>query len=156
MASYNKVILMGNLTRDPELRYTPKGTAIAKVGLAVNRVWKTETGEQREETTFVDIDVFGRNAEIVGQYLHKGSPAFFEGRLRLDTWDDKQTGQKRSRLGVVAEVVRLLGSRPAGEPAPTAQAPTQHSQPSAGQQASPPPTPPNSDQIPPDEEDVPF
>jgi len=113
MASFNKVILVGNLTRDPELRYTPKGTAIAKIGLAVNRTWRNEAGETKEEVTFVDVDVFGRTAENVGQYMRKGRPLLVEGRLRLDTWDDKQTGQKRSRLGVVAETVQFLGS-PAG------------------------------------------
>lgn len=112
MASFNKVILVGNLTRDPELRYTPKGTAIAKIGLAVNRVWSNEAGEKKEEVTFVDVDVFGRTAENVGQYMRKGRPILVEGRLRLDQWDDKQTGQKRSRLGVVAETVQFLGSAP--------------------------------------------
>ena len=116
MASFNKVILMGNLTRDPELRYTPKGTAIAKVGLAVNRVWTNEAGEKKEEVTFVDVDVFGRTAENVGQYMRKGRPILVEGRLKLDQWDDKQTGQKKSKLGVVAETVQFLGSAPgAGE-----------------------------------------
>jgi single-strand DNA-binding protein len=114
MASFNKVILMGNLTRDPELRYTPKGTAIAKVGLAVNRVWTNEAGEKKEEVTFVDVDIFGRTAENVGQYMRKGRPMLVEGRLKLDQWDDKQTGQKRSRLGVVAETVQFLGGAPAG------------------------------------------
>ena len=109
MASFNKVILVGNLTRDPELRYTPKGTAIAKIGLAVNRSWRSESGEQREEVTFVDVDIFGRTAENVGQYMRKGRPILIEGRLRLDSWDDKNTGQKRSRLGVVAETVQFLG-----------------------------------------------
>ena len=116
MASFNKVILVGNLTRDPELRYTPKGTAIAKIGLAVNRVWTNEAGEKKEEVTFVDVDVFGRTAENVGQYMRKGRPILIEGRLKLDQWDDKQTGQKRSKLGVVAETVQFLGSAPgAGE-----------------------------------------
>src|SRR5580704_11528867 len=110
MASFNKVILVGNLTRDPELRYTPKGTAIAKIGLAVNRVWTNEAGEKKEEVTFVDVDVFGRTAENVGQYMRKGRPILIEGRLRLDQWDDKQTGQKKSKLGVVAETVQFLGS----------------------------------------------
>jgi single-strand DNA-binding protein len=108
MGFYNKVILIGNLTRDPEVRYTSKGTAVAKLGLAVNRTWKTETGEQREEATFVDVDVFGRQAETVGQYLRKGRPVLVEGRLRLDTWEDKQTNQKRSRLGVVMESFQFL------------------------------------------------
>jgi single-strand DNA-binding protein len=131
MASFNKVILVGNLTRDPELRYTPKGLAIAKLGLAVNRVWKTETGETKEEVTFVDIDAFGKQAETIGQYLKKGRPLLVEGRLRLDQWDDKQTGQKRSRLGVVLEGFQFLDSgnrgeggaaRPAAAPAATADA----------------------------------
>ena len=110
MASFNKVILVGNLTRDPELRYTPKGMAIAKVGLAVNRVWTNEAGEKKEEVTFVDVDIFGRTAENLAQYMKKGSPILVEGRLRLDQWDDKQTGQKRSKLGVVGEVVQFLSS----------------------------------------------
>jgi single-strand DNA-binding protein len=115
MASFNKVILVGNLTRDPELRYTPKGMAIAKLGLAVNRVWRTETGENKEEVTFIDIDAFGKQAETIGQYLKKGRPLLVEGRLRLDQWDDKQTGQKRSRLGVVLESFQFLDSGNRGE-----------------------------------------
>lgn len=112
MASFNKVILMGNLTRDPELRYTSKGTAIAKIGLAVNRVWRTESGEQKEEVTYVDVDAFGRQAETIGQYLKKGRPVLVEGRLKLDTWDDKQSGQKKSKLGVVLETFQFVGSAP--------------------------------------------
>src|ERR1043166_138243 len=117
MANFNKVILAGNLTRDPELRYTPKGTAIAKIGLAINRTWKTETGETKEEVTFVDIDAFGRQAETIGQYLKKGRPILIEGRLKLDQWDDKQTQQKRSRLGVVLESFNFLdsGAREGGD-----------------------------------------
>ena len=95
MASFNKVILVGNLTRDPELRYTPKGTAIAKIGLAVNRVWTNEAGEKKEEVTFVDVDAFGKTAETIGQYLKKGRPILIEGRLRYQTWEDKQSGQKK-------------------------------------------------------------
>jgi single-strand DNA-binding protein len=110
MASYNKVLLMGNLTRDPEVRYTPKGTAIANLGLAVNRVYSTESGEQKEEVTFIDIEVWGRQAETAGQYLSKGRPVFVEGRLRLDSWEDKESGQKRNKLKVVAERVQFLGS----------------------------------------------
>src|ERR1700681_1763328 len=103
MASFNKVILVGNLTRDPELRYTPKGMAIAKFGLAINRTWKNEAGETKEGVTFVDIDSFGKQAETIAKYMKKGRPLLIEGRLRLDQWDDKQTGQKRSRLGVVLD-----------------------------------------------------
>ena len=97
MASYNKVILIGNLTRDPELRYSAKGTAIAKIGIAVNRRWRNEAGEWQEEVTYVDVDAFGRSAETIGQYLKKGRPIMVEGRLRLDQWEDKNSGQKRSR-----------------------------------------------------------
>src|SRR5438093_12345241 len=110
MANFNKVLLMGNLTRDPEVRYTPKGTAIATIGLAVNRVWSTESGEKKEEVTFVDVDVWGRQAETIGQYMSKGRPIFIEGRLRLDQWDDKQTGQKRSKLKVVCESFQFIGA----------------------------------------------
>src|SRR3954469_25410444 len=136
MASFNKVILMGNLTRDPELRYTPKGTAVAKIGLAVNRQWKRETGEMKEEVTFVDIGVFGRTAENVGQYMRKGSPMLVEGRLRLDTWEDKQTNQKRSKLGVVAESVQFLGS-PRGGEGGSNEAPRARTAPAAAPSAAP-------------------
>ena len=108
MASYNKVLLMGNLTRDPELRYTPKGTAVARIGLAVNRRWRTETGEDREEVTFVDVDAFGRQAEVLAQYLKKGNPLFVEGRLKLDTWEDKNTHQKKSQMRVVLEAFNFI------------------------------------------------
>mgnify|MGYP001986033150 FL=1 len=111
MPNYNKVILMGNLTRDPEVRYTSGGTAIAKLGLAVNRRWTNKEGQPQEETTFVDVDAFGRQAETIGQYLKKGRPVMVEGRLKLDQWDDKQTGQKRSKLGVILENFQFLDSR---------------------------------------------
>jgi single-strand DNA-binding protein len=150
MASFNKVILVGNLTRDPELRYTPKGTAIAKIGLAVNRVWTNEAGEKKEEVTFVDVDVFGRTAENVGQYMRKGRPILIEGRLRLDQWDDKQTGQKKSKLGVVAETVQFLGSPAGGEagtPGPARQRPAAAATPAAE---------PIEGDAPPESDDVPF
>ena len=110
MANLNKVLLMGNLTRDPEVRYTPKGTAVAELGIAVNRVYSGENGEKREEVTFVDVTVWGRTAENVGEYLKKGRPVFIEGRLQLDSWEDKQSGQKRNKLKVVADNVQFLGS----------------------------------------------
>ena len=103
MASFNRVILAGNLTRDPELRYTPKGTAVARIGLAVNRTWKSETGETKEEVTFIDVDAWGRQAEVIAQYLRKGRPLLMEGRLKLDQWEDKNTHQKQSKLKVVLE-----------------------------------------------------
>lgn len=168
MNGFNKVILAGNLTRDPELRYTPRGTAVAKFGLAVNRKWKDgESGEMKEEVTFVDIDAFGKQAETIGQYLKKGRPILIEGRLKLDSWEDKQTQQKRSRLGVVLESFSFLdsgregggggdygsgsgggygggGGAPASRPRP---------QQSAAPAAAPQPDP---DGMPPEEDDVPF
>ena len=130
MASVNKVILAGNLTRDPELRYTPKGTAVAKVGLAINHKWTTDTGEKKEDVTFVDVDSFGRTAENLAQYVRKGSSILVEGRLKLDTWDDKTTGQKKSKLGVVAESIQFLSS-PNRDAAPDS-APTQRAQKPSG------------------------
>ena len=113
-ASFNKVILMGNLTRDPEVRYTPKGSAVCDLGLAVNRQYSLEGGEKREEVTFVDVVLWARLAEIAGEYLKKGRPVLIEGRLQLDSWDDKQSGQKRSKLRVIGETMQLLGGRPGG------------------------------------------
>ena len=153
MASFNKVILVGNLTRDPELRYTPKGTAIAKIGVAVNRVWTNEAGEKKEEVTFVDVDVFGRTAENVGQYMRKGRPILVEGRLRLDQWDDKQTGQKKSKLGVVAETVQFLGSAPGAGEGSTPAAPRVQ-RPAAAPSA--PAAEPVEGDGPPESDDVPF
>jgi len=111
MASLNKVFLAGNLTRDPELRYTPGGTAVAQFGMAVNRRFKNREGHMQEEATFVDIEVWGRQAETSSEYLSKGSPVLIEGRLKLDSWESKQTGEKRSKLRVVGERVQFLGSR---------------------------------------------
>ena len=107
MASFNKVILLGNLTRDPELRMTAGGLAIAKFGLAVSRKFTTKDGESREEATFIDCDAFGKSAEIISQYVKKGSPLFVEGRLKLDQWES-QAGEKRSKLGVVVENFQLM------------------------------------------------
>jgi single-strand DNA-binding protein len=114
MASFNRVILMGNLTRDPEMRYTPSGAAICQLGLATNRRYTTAAGEQREEACFIDIDVWGKQAESCNTYLRKGSQALVEGRLRFDSWDDKETGKKRSRLTVTAERVQFVGGRQDG------------------------------------------
>lgn len=122
----NRVILCGNLTRDPELRYTPKGTAACKFGLALNRTWAGDDGQKREEVTFVDVDAFGKQAEAIAKFLTKGRALLMEGRLKLDQWDDKQTGQKRSKLGVTLEsfsfVDKREGAAPETPPAP-AQAP---------------------------------
>lgn len=110
MANLNKVMLIGNLTRDPELRHTPKGTAVAELGLAINRQWKDDQGQKQEETTFVDVTLWGRQAELAQQYLTKGNPVYIEGRLNLDSWDDKATGQKRSKLKVIGENLQFLSS----------------------------------------------
>lgn len=111
MASYNRVILIGNLTRDPEVKYIPSGMAVAEIGLAVNRYFNDRnTNERKEETTFVDVTLWGRQAELAGEYLAKGRPVMIEGRLQLDTWEDKQSGQKRSKLRVVGETMQFLGS----------------------------------------------
>lgn len=153
MASFNKVILVGNLTRDPELRYSPKGVAIAKLGLAVNRRWTSETGEVREETTFVDIDAFGKQAETIATYCKKGRPLLVEGRLKLDQWEDK-SGQKRTKLGVVLEGFSFLDSL-RGEPASPAGA--EPARQPAAPAAPPVPEPPAAEpEGPPPEDDVPF
>jgi single-strand DNA-binding protein len=159
MANLNKVMLMGNLTRDPEVRYTPKGTAVAELGLAINRVYTADNNEKREETTFVDVTLWGRTAEIAGEYLKKGRPVFIEGRLQLDTWDDKQTGQKRSKLKVVGEAMQLMGSRgdggggggSGGSGGGESSGPPQSRPPSAPKQK--PPTDPDLE---PEEDDIPF
>jgi len=118
MAYLNKVFLIGNLTRDPELRVTPKGTPICQFGIAVNRQFKDESGATRDETTFVDIEAWGKQGELVAKYLTKGSPAMVEGRLKLDQWEDKATNQKRSKLKVVLDNVQFLSSRGGGAGAP--------------------------------------
>jgi len=154
MASFNKVILLGNLTRDPEVRYTPKGSAVCDLGIAVNRVYTTDSGEKREEVTYVDVVLWARLAEIAGEYLKKGRPVFIEGRLQMDTWDDKQSGQKRTKLRVVGESMQLLGSRPAGGGA-AAETVGEDRQTTAGGKASTPP-PKSAAQAEPDEDEIPF
>jgi len=149
MASFNKVILLGNLTRDPEVRYTPKGTAVTELGMAVNRVYTAENGEKREETTFVDVTLWGRTAEIAGEYLKKGRPVFIEGRLQLDTWDDKTSGQKRSKLKVVGEGLQLIGSRPGGGGGGDEES-------SGAPRSSRPATPPKPAPSAPDDDEIPF
>jgi single-strand DNA-binding protein len=153
MASFNKVILLGNLTRDPEVRYTPKGTAVTELGMAVNRVYSAENGEKREETTFVDVTLWGRTAEIAGEYLKKGRPVFIEGRLQLDTWDDKQSGQKRSKLKVVGEGLQLLGS-PRGAGGGGGGGGDEES--GGGPRASRPAPPPKPSASEPDDDEIPF
>jgi single-strand DNA-binding protein len=158
MANFNKVILAGNLTRDPELKYTPKGTAVANFGLAINRKWKSETGEMKEEVTFVDIEAFGRQAEVVSQYMKKGRPLLMEGRLRLDQWEDKNTHQKQSRLRVVLESFSFIDSGRAGDVAVASDAPRIRTAttPVASSSSAAAPAPAEPDVPPVEEDDVPF
>ncbi len=164
MSSLNKVFLMGNLTRDPEVRYMPKGTAVADLGMAINLTFRTQDGQEREEVTYVDIVTWGRQAETCGQYLSKGSPIFVEGRLQLDQWESKD-GQKKSKLRVRAERVQFLGRprnaefREGGAPAAAGQAAGPSGGPTGGgaprpQRPAPPPADDNPP--PPDEDDIPF
>ena len=152
MASFNKVILAGNLTRDPELRYTPKGTAVATIGLAVNRTWKNEAGESKEEVTFVDVETFGRQAEVLAQYMRKGRPLLVEGRLKLDQWEDKNTHQKVSKLKVVLEGFSFIDSKGGGDGGNTGGEPARAARPAPAAAAAAPAV----ESAPPEEDDVPF
>lgn len=164
MANVNKVILVGTLTRDPEIKYTPKGSAVAELGLAINRHYSTDSGEKREEVTFVDVTLWGKTAELAGQYLNKGRQVYIEGRLQLDTWEDKQTGQKRSKLRVVGEAMQFIGSKPGGSSSQDDggyhnERPQQSSRPApptrrpAPEQAS---RPQNNDFAPDEDDNIPF
>ncbi len=142
--SFNKVFLMGNLTRDIELKHTPSDQSVATIGIAVNRRYTTKEGEKREETTFVDCEAWGRTAEIMSQYLSKGRAVFIEGRLRLDQWEDRETGKNRSKLKVVIENFQFVDSKGGGgdeRPAPAGAAVAHGSGP---------------DHAPVDEQDIPF
>ncbi len=152
MANLNKVMLIGNLTRDPEVKYTPKGTAVTEIGMAINRQFTLDSGEKREEVTFVDVTLWGRQAEIAAEYLKKGRPVYIEGRLQLDSWDDKQSGQKRSKLKVIAEGLQLLGSRGTGDAGPEESRPKTGSSPATSPRKSPAPDP----DLDPEADDIPF
>ena len=156
MANLNKVMLIGNLTRDPEIKYTPKGTAVAQIGMAVNRVWSNDAGEKQEEVTFVDVELWGRQAEVAGEYLKKGRPVFIEGRLKLDTWDDKQSGQKRSKMKVVGEQIQLLGSRESGAGGGGGESSESRPGPRPPGKAAPPPKRTPDPDLDPPEDDIPF
>jgi single-strand DNA-binding protein len=156
MANLNKVFLMGNLTRDPELRYTPQGTAVASFGLAVNRKWKGPNGEDKEDVVFVDVTAFARQAEVLSEYMSKGRGIFIEGRLKLDQWQDKESGAKRSKLTVVAENFQFLGGpgqqgQQGQQGASDSKPPRRTAKPGAGpsdQGAADAETPPPDDDIP--------
>ena len=160
MASFNKVILLGNLTRDPEVRYTAGGSAVTEVSLAVNRQWTDrQTNERKEEVTFVEVTLWGRTAEVAGEYLSKGRPCLIEGRLQLDRWEDKETGKNRSKLKVVGETLQLLSGKgdatggSSGAPASgysqqAPSAPRQQSTPPASQPPASQPAPPADSRTP--------
>ena len=159
---------MGNLTRDPEIKYTPKGTAIANFGIAVNRTYTPEGGEKREEVTFIDLEAWGRTAEVIGEYFKKGKPIFIDGRLKLDQWDDKTTGKKMSKLRVVVESFEFLGSREGGpgggapgggggeEGGSQSAAPRSSAPPQQRRAPSSPPRPPADPDLDVQADDVPF
>ena len=111
----NLVVVAGNLTKDPEVKFTPNGKAVANLSLAVNRRWKTEDGQDKDETVFIDVQAWGKTAEVIGRHCTKGAGVLFQGRLKLDQWEDKQTGQKRSKLFVVADSFQFTGRKPEGE-----------------------------------------
>jgi single-strand DNA-binding protein len=151
MASFNKVILAGNLTRDPEVRYTAKGSAVAAFTLAVNRRWKSESGELKEEVSFIDVEAWDKRAETIAQYLKKGNPFLVEGRLKQDTWEDKNTHQKQSKLKVVLEGFSFLGTGRADNAAPASARPTAAPTAAAEAPAAAEPETPE-----PEHDDVPF
>jgi single-strand DNA-binding protein len=177
MASFNKVLLMGNLTRDPQLKYLPSQTAVAEFGIACNRKFKSAQGEDREEVTFVDCAAFGKTGEVINQYFTKGKPIFIEGRLKYDQWEDKQGGGKRSKMSVVVENFQFIGGRDGGgggggggsyeqgggegEARPARPAPRQQGSgrpPAAGAPApaQPAPQPPYGEESQINEDDIPF
>jgi single-strand DNA-binding protein len=157
MASFNKVILMGNLTRDPQLRYLPSNMAVCDFGVAVNRRWRDKDGNQKEEVCFVDVAAWSRQAETINQYMTKGKPILIEGHLKLDSWTG-QDGQKRSKLSVVVDNFQFVGGRgdqagPGGAPAERSTVPGESAGPGPGRGA---PMPPEQDEQPPAGEDIPF
>jgi single-strand DNA-binding protein len=153
MASLNKVMLIGNLTRDPELRVTPKGTAICTFSIAVNRKFKDDSGGEREEVTYVDIEAWGKSGENISKYCTKGRPLFVEGRLRLDQWEDKTTKEKRSRMKVVCDNFQFLGSGRADGAAPAGGGGEGYASPAPRPAPSKPAAAPAQENL---DEDVPF
>ena len=164
MASFNQVILLGNLTRDPQLKYLPSQTAVVEFGLACNRKFKGQNGEDREEVTFVDCAAFGKQAEVLNQYCTKGKPLFIQGRLKYDSWEDKQGGGKRSRITVVIENFQFIGSRDGGgggggaprEGGEYEQRPPQGRPQQQPQRNAPPPQQPFGEEEQFKEDDIPF
>ena len=153
MANFNRVIVAGNLTRDPQLSYTPSNTAVCEFGMAINRKWKDRDGNSKDEVCYVDIISYGRQAEVINQYMGKGRPMLVEGRLRYRQWTSKE-GQNRNKLDIVVENFTFLGGAPqgGGQGRPAGGRSAAHAQPGAMDDAPPPPP----DDLPPDDPDVPF
>lgn len=164
MPNFNKVVLVGRLTRDLELRYTTKGTAVGRISLAINRTWRdSETNVAKEEVTFVEVDVWGKQAETIAQYVKKGRPLLVEGRLKLDSWEDKNTKEKRSKLGVVLESFQFLdssqdrGGEGGGDGFDSASSGSSRPRPAAsGSSAAPTGARSEPEAMPPEDDDVPF
>ena len=154
MASFNKVIIAGNLTRDPELRYTPKGTAIASFGMAISRKWKSESGETKEEVAFVDVEAWDRQAEVVAQYFKKGRPILVEGRLKFDQWEDKNTHQKQSKLKVRLESFSFIDTKGADDGVPSDAPRARPAAATSAPAGAPAPAEPEAPE--PEQDDVPF
>ncbi|MDY0145744.1 MAG: single-stranded DNA-binding protein [Kiritimatiellia bacterium] len=158
MAALNKVLLIGNLTQDPELRRIASGTAVSTLRVAVNESFQNKSGEKVERTVFVDVDVWDRQAENCAQYLSKGSPLFVEGRLQLDSWEDKETGQKRSRLKVRADRVQFLSGprREGAGTGPMSDTPPARDTPQGGRSSTSEPSFDEPLSKPSDDEEIPF
>jgi single-strand DNA-binding protein len=152
MAAVNRVILIGNLTRDVQLKYLPNQTSLGEFGMAVNRKYKAANGEQREDVCFVDCAIFGKGAEVINQYCHKGSSLYVEGRLRQENWEDKNGGGKRSKLSVIVEQFQFIGDRQQGDQQ-QGDRPPQRGQ-SGGRQQNQPASEPQGGGF--DELDIPF
>jgi len=159
MSSFNLVVLMGNLTRDPVIKNLPSNTTVCEFGLAMNRKFRTQAGEDREEVTFVDCTAFGKTAELIGEHFHKGKPIHIEGRLKYDSWEDKQGGGRHSKLSVAVSTFQFIGGRDEGGGDRQQEQPRQQSrqrQPAGRQQRQPQPEPPFSENQEFKEDDIPF
>lgn len=156
MASLNKVILIGNLTRDPELKFLPNQTAVCTFGLAMNRKFKASDGTQRDEATFVDCTIFGKGAEVFNQYMSKGKLCSIDGRLKFESWEDKQNGGKRSKLSVVVEDFQFLGTGGGGDEDQTRTQQRPAAQPPARTQPAQAPQAPYTDEQHFDDDSIPF
>ena len=156
MPNFNKVIIVGNATRDPEIRYTPRGTALVEMSLAVNDHYTTAEGEKRETTDFFEVTFWGKTAEIVNEYVKKGKPILVEGKLKQDTWEDKTTQKKRSKVTIVAESMQLLGGRSEGDRTPSREPAPPQSQGARREAPKPTPKPTKDPDLDVEEDGIPY